>query len=654
MPNEILLNFVSEYRSIKSLSATTLPELSVISGPNGCGKTQLLEAISSGAIRATDTNGVELSSTIFHSIPQLVASHVTYTKLEAIQKAAADTRCLIEDLESCLTSGLETNVVLHDRWVPVTRMTLMQSIIWCLKKEQNLRFNSGDKENFENAVFTESDNASDKRARWEAFKQFVPVKEISSLTEFYEKDIKAVIYDFVQYQNFMKVDMSVIFYRYFDEQQNNAYRLASGVASLDDVEFIAKYEKPPWDEVNSLLEAHGFYHRVVPPNPDEDPKVTKGYIATFINSNDEVIAVDDLSSGEKVIIAFLLSAYATQQKQNKIFQVDVPEIILFDEPDAHLHPSMTRMMFDVLQTSIIGKLSSRVIITTHSPSTVALSPQASTFKLTSGPKHHLELVDSATACRDLSEGFVQVMDGSQIVIVEGEDDPLFYRAVERALRSKGELAGTPALHFIPASQKDNSSYGGGALAAEDWANKLKEAQLPNIHALLDKDNHRKDNGSIKVLRGRYAIENFVLDPLSLAVALITDQRLAQLDNSLAVKFPQVSSISDASEENLQELVNKICAHIETHTPCLATTTPKPVSYLFGQNLNVPSWVCEVRGKDLVGYVREAFKKIDSRYIITRKDAGEYDLELGYLLKLWSQHPSLFPTDISVTLNLLRP
>ena len=60
------------------------------------------------------------------------------------------------------------------------------------------------------------------------------------------------------------------------------------------------------------------------------------YRATILNDNNEVIEVSELSSGEKIIIALLLSAYAAQQKVNKVFDVEIPELILFDELDAQL------------------------------------------------------------------------------------------------------------------------------------------------------------------------------------------------------------------------------------------------------------------------------------------------------------------------------
>lgn len=451
----------------------------------------------------------------------------------------------------------------------------------------------------------------------------------------------------------MQIDVSKIFYRYFEEQQNNSYRKASGPTFLDDYEFKAKFGESPWDEVNNLLKKYGFRHSFIAPNKAEDPRATNGYKAKLIDENNNIIEISDLSSGETVIIALLLSTYAAQQKTNRIFQIDIPDVILFDELDAHLHPSMTRMMFDVIQSSLIERLSTNVIMSTHSPSTIALAPSASVFKLTPGLVHKLRPVDKATACRDLSDGFVQILDGSQIVIVEGKDDPLFYRAIERAIRTSGDLIGVPVLHFVPASKSSDPSSGGGVKTAEDWAIKLKETNLPNIHALLDNDGIRENSGSIKVLQGRYAIENFVLDPIAIAITLITDGRLVNINTVVASNFPQVSSIALASVIDLQNLINKICAFIEVHDTSLLSSNTVKVSYSFNKELILPEWIIKKRGKDLVRPIREAFQTLDKRYIITRKDFGDFDLDLGYLLKLWSQHPNLFPVELKQTLLSLR-
>ena len=180
----------------------------------------------------------------------------------------------------------------------------------------------------------------------------------------------------------------------------------------------------------------------------------------------------------------------------------------------NLHPSMTRMMFDVIQNSLIDKLATTIIMSTHSPSTITLAPDESIYQLIPGLVHELRKVDKATAARDLSDGFIQILDGSQIVIVEGKDDPLFYRAVERAVRTNGDLIGYTHFYilYLPVKAQTHHQEGERQLR-KIGLNKLNEAKLPNIHALLDNDGKRSPNGAIKVLGNRYAIENYVLDPI---------------------------------------------------------------------------------------------------------------------------------------------
>jgi AAA15 family ATPase/GTPase len=648
------LTFVDPHRSIKNFKTVGLPNLTDISGPNGSGKTQLLQAIEAGKIIASNNTGKTLTAKIFDSSPVLSASFITFQILQDIQNVATDTIGLIDDLEESLSKSLETLILQKSSWVDLNRKSLLENFISGITKGTNLQFHSGQNEHYTGLIHSKPDHNLQRRNRWESFKKFVPLNALHSLSEFNGSKLKEGIYGFIQYQTFMNIDISLIFYSYFQEMQNNAYRKATGQSYIDEDGFAKKFGIPPWDEVNNLLKKYGFNHKFSGPDANTDPRATNGFKATVFDNNNDVIEVSELSSGEKVIIALLLSAYAAQQKVNKIFDVEIPELILFDELDAHLHPSMTRMMFDVIENSLIDKLSATILMTTHSPSNITIAPEQSIYQLTPGSNHELKKVDKATAARDLSDGFIQILDGSQIVIVEGKDDPLFYRAVERAVRTNGDLLGVPTLHFIPASKSTDPSTGGGAVAAEDWANKLNDAQLPNVHALLDNDGKRSPNGTIKVLGGRYAIENYVLDHLSLAVALITDGKLSVVDPNLPSKFPQVSSLKTASQSDLQELVDKISDFLEKHDSSLTSAKKTQVHYNKIGALDLPEWIATKRGKDLVKIVREAFMKHDRKYIITRKDFGDYDMDLGYLLKLWSQHPDLFPIELQQTLASFKP
>ena len=57
----INIKLQNNYKSIKSLANTTLPDLTILTGLNGSGKSQFLEAIANGSIQLTDEVGVQVS-----------------------------------------------------------------------------------------------------------------------------------------------------------------------------------------------------------------------------------------------------------------------------------------------------------------------------------------------------------------------------------------------------------------------------------------------------------------------------------------------------------------------------------------------------------------------------------------------------------------
>ena len=123
--------------------------------------------------------------------------------------------------------------------------------------------------------------------------------------------------------------------------------------------------QPPWDFVNEALASAEFAYRVVPPGNE----LLQTYQLKIVALGGSTpLDLNDLSSGEMAILRTLLWFY--NSKHNKIF----PKLFLMDEPDAHLHPSMTRQFIDVIKNVLVDQYNVRVILTTHSASTVALAP----------------------------------------------------------------------------------------------------------------------------------------------------------------------------------------------------------------------------------------------------------------------------------------
>lgn len=118
---------------------------------------------------------------------------------------------------------------------------------------------------------------------------------------------------------------------------------------------------PPWKVINDLFEKHAFAYRIT------EPTHSVAYTPEFREKEGggkDTVRFGSLSSGEKIIVSLILWAY-NEQLGNKI------KIFLLDEFDAHLNPSMSKMFIEVVKEKLVREFGIQIIMTTHSPSTVA-------------------------------------------------------------------------------------------------------------------------------------------------------------------------------------------------------------------------------------------------------------------------------------------
>lgn len=109
-------------------------------------------------------------------------------------------------------------------------------------------------------------------------------------------------------------------------------------------------------------------------------------------------AFDQLSSGEKTLIALSLFIYKT--RKNKI----ISRVLLLDEVDSSLHPSMINRLLNVLENLFIKEQDFKVILATHSPTTVALSPAESIYIIEKNSKQKIKKEAKTNAINILTEG----------------------------------------------------------------------------------------------------------------------------------------------------------------------------------------------------------------------------------------------------------
>lgn len=183
---------------------------------------------------------------------------------------------------------------------------------------------------------------------------------------------------------------------------------------LNNEEFTTKYGFSPIEKINEVLkeyDCNGYFL-----TSDEkraylgmDSSSIRVHIMLKHNKDNYFTSFDQLSSGEKTLIALSLLIYKTRKK--KI----IPRVLLLDEIDSALHPSMIKRLLNVIQELFIKKQGLKVILATHSPTTIALSEEKNVFVVNKNGPNRIEKQSKREALKILSEGFITLEEGLQIL-----------------------------------------------------------------------------------------------------------------------------------------------------------------------------------------------------------------------------------------------
>ena len=127
----------------------------------------------------------------------------------------------------------------------------------------------------------------------------------------------------------------------------------------------------------------------------------------------DTYGVNSLSSGEQVLMSLCLMSFNERLGRRR------PKLLLLDELDAVLHPSMIRALCTVLKRLYVGR-GTKVMMTTHSPVTATVLNDGEIFRITRQAR--IVRVTPATksqAVHELSEGICTVDVGLRIAAFDG-------------------------------------------------------------------------------------------------------------------------------------------------------------------------------------------------------------------------------------------
>lgn len=588
----MLINSNATYKSLEPIQPPIgLPNFVVLSGLNGAGKSQLLAGINQNLIILSENNQ-RLQPVKFVDHSTLAPNDSVTVLYENLRKASQH---ILTQFENYKKNKLT---------IPALTLENVIGDAKFRKIIQDIAKNVG----------KEVDSLSE-----DDFFRHYPLEDGLNQADIFYQNFSSLFkrYQVKQYENDV------------NEFRNQKY---GNVKYLSNDEFERIYGEPPWLFVNQIIkEASLDYHINSPqsqhPEAPFELKLVNNYNGAEINFS-------DLSSGEKVIMSLALSLY------NSKFDIDFPKVLLMDEPDSHLHPSMTKQFLDVIQKVFVLEKGVKIIMTTHSPSTVALAPEDSLFVMNKTGAR-IAKTSKDKALRILTAGVPTLSisyENRRQVFVESKHDVFFYENVYEKLRSK--LVPEISINFI------SSGVGGQGNCNEvkEIVNKLTSYGNRSIYGIIDWDKKNDGNEFVKVLgKGRrYSIENYIFDPILLAAFLYREKFIDRttLDLGDEVRYTDFNNLPDA---NLQAVADVIVNQVRMKVGSPADTELQESEYMNGKKVNLPTWFLQVQGHLLEDIIKELFPELN-------KYRREGELKREIINKVIDDIPEFISSDILIVLK----
>jgi hypothetical protein len=260
-------------------------------------------------------------------------------------------------------------------------------------------------------------------------------------------------------------------------------------------------------------------------------------------------------------------------------------MILLDEVDAPLHPSMSKNLIQTIQDTLVASYGIKVILTTHSPSTVAMAPEESVYVMKPG-QPGLHKSSRAEALNILTVGVPTLAisyEGRRQIFVESPSDAKTYDAIYKLLKPR--ISSERSLEFIATGTRSATGIekNTGCEVVKKIVSDLSAAGNQSVFGLIDWDGHHQNTPRIAVLAEgvRNGLENAVFDPLPIALLICRDfpAQKGIIGISLETNFISFAQLDPTA---MQAVVNRVSELVLGDAP----PETSRVAYLGGMVLNV--------------------------------------------------------------------
>lgn len=347
---KIDINIVKAYKAYKDNTSYSLEgDLIIISGTNGSGKSQLLQIIAKNSKEKISRN---------------------------ISQMQENGKVL--NLENILLLSFRDNINIGNDFGQFSVTYKKNSAIHAREYyRDNIKYrdnytvgNNNKRKKYNDGTLMFDDNGI-RNPSWRSINRLVNILKnaYSGDKVFYlsQEELESILpYDFIwRNENDIISQIGNLFYIACCDRVNKQIECSTSAQVFNNDE---RLKNAPRTILNQLFEELKFKYRFkedysfVTPYMDENPK---------LRENNDIRSLMDLSDGEKAILK--LALISLDEELSK----DI-KLVLFDEYDAPLNPSLIESFYHVIEKFYIQK-GIQIIVATHSPATISLAPEYSQF-----------------------------------------------------------------------------------------------------------------------------------------------------------------------------------------------------------------------------------------------------------------------------------
>ena len=349
----IKLSYKDQHKSITKFNPIELPQFTVLTGVNGAGKTHFLQAIAQGNVVIEETEDPHIVPFNYETFRLENESAFNAQQLFSERQAAWKT--FNERIKNEITTwknALEGN---YAKFIEVANVR--DKSLWGLTKKDFEEEDLFKKLAWYKKQISDHFRKNNKlKDNTQAHEILVLKKKLPySIDEIKEDDFLGLYKPFSFKNDFLPFQLGKVFTDYFSKYDLNRYNryrntdYGENHHILTDKEFLKIHGEKPWDLVNKILEKfNSIYYKVnSPENLTRDDSFQIRLDHTTKKSVNPQF--DELSSGERTLMALVASIYKSSSDNH------FPDILLLDEIDASLHPSMIQNLLDVVNDIFLKK-----------------------------------------------------------------------------------------------------------------------------------------------------------------------------------------------------------------------------------------------------------------------------------------------------------